>query len=160
MTMTTELFTAWGDYQTAIDRLLALASNELRIYDRNLTQLKLDNPARIEMLKRLLTNSREISLRIAVRDAKHIRDQSPRLLELLRNHSHRMAIIETPENLAHLRDGMILADNGNGLILFDQDQARSKLIIDDIGETSVYLRRFDEIWREGGQSVSASVAGL
>jgi len=160
MTMTTELFTNWGDYQTAIDRLLTLASKELRIYDKNLAQLKLDNPARIEMLKLLLVNRREISLRIAVRDAKHIRDQSPRLLELLRNNSHRMAIIETPENLAHLRDGMILADDGNGLVLFDQDQPRSKLIIDDIGETSVYLRRFDEIWREGGQSISASVAGL
>ncbi|MBS1198529.1 MAG: hypothetical protein H6R18_2314 [Proteobacteria bacterium] len=158
--MATELFTSWGDYQIAIDRLLALAQHELRIYDKNLVQLKLENPARIEMLKRLLANSRGITLRITLRDAGHLRDQSPRLMELLRNNGHRMAITETPENLAHLRDGMILADDSNGLILFDQDQPRCKLIVDDIGGTSAYLRRFEEIWQEGGHPFSASVAGL
>jgi hypothetical protein len=158
--MSTELFTSWGDYQIAIDRLLALAQNGLCIYDKNLAQIKLENPARIEMLKRLLANSRGLTLRIAVRDGGHLRDHSPRLMELLRNNSHRMAIFETPENLAHLRDSMILADEGNGLILFDQDQPRCKLILDEIGETSVYSRRFEEIWQEGGRPVSAGIVGL
>lgn len=158
--MTTELFTSWGDYQIAIDRLLALAKNELCIYDKNLAQIKLENPARIEMLKRLLANSRGLTLRIGVRDGAYLRDHSPRLMELLRDNSHRMAVIETPENLAHLRDSMILADEGNGVILFDQDQPRCKLIVDDIGETSGYRRRFEEIWQEGGRSISAGIVGL
>lgn len=158
--MITPLFTTWSDYQTAIDQLLALAERQLFIYDHDLARLKLDSPTRLEALTRIVKNGEEDCLRIAVRHATHFREHSPRLVELLRTHSHRLSMQETPDSIAHLRDGMILADNRHALILFDQEQPRGKLLCDAPTEITPYLRRFDDIWNEGGAFLSATVLGL
>lgn len=151
---------SWSEQQAALDQLLALAGRTLAIYDRDLVRLKLDDPARIAALTRLLASDPNARLRIAVRDARHVRNHAPRLITLLRQHCHQMMVQETPENLAHLRDSMILADDGHTLVVFDQDQPRCKLILDDPAAIRPYLRRFDDLWQEGGTPVSASVLGL
>lgn len=151
---------SWSEQQAALDQLLALAVRTLAIYDRDLVRLKIDDPARIAALTRLLASDPNARLRIAVRDARHVRNHAPRLISLLRQYGHQMMVQETPENLAHLRDSMILADDGHALVVFDQDQPRSKLILDDPTATRPYLRRFDDLWQEGGTPVSASVVGL
>ena len=158
--MSSVIMNSWSEQQAALDQLFALAERELAIYDRNLERFKLDDPARITMLTRLLTGDPNARLRIAVRDARHFRNHSPRLVALLRDHGHHMMVQETPENLAHLRDSMILADDHHALVVFDQDQPRCKLILDDPAATRPYLRRFDDLWQEGGTPVSPSVLGL
>lgn len=144
----------------AVDRILALGRETLWIYDSNLGELKLETPAHLEALRVLLQSGKPNCLKIALRDASNLRDRSPRLNDLLRTHSHLMAVAETPDNLAHLRDGMILADGRHALIRFDQDQPRSKLVIDDPDEIAPYQRRFEEIWMEGGTPISATTLGL
>ena len=52
--MTRELITTWADYQMALDRLLALATRQVMIYDEDLKQLSLDG-ARLAHLQRVLT---------------------------------------------------------------------------------------------------------
>lgn len=152
--------TSWGDYQSAIDQLLVMPLSTLCIYDHDLTRLSFESVLRSEALKEILTHSNDVGLRIAVRDARHLQEASPRLLNLLRNYGHRMEIRETPENLAHLRDGMFLADKKHGVILFDYAQARSKIVLDDLVEIQVYQQRFEEIWDSGGYPVSATTIGL
>ena len=51
--MTRELITTWADYQMALDRLLALATRQVMIYDEDLKQLSLDG-ARLAHLQRRL----------------------------------------------------------------------------------------------------------
>lgn len=158
--MASELLTSWGEYRAAIDRILALATNELWLFDRNLNELKLETPARLDMLRHFLQAEKPDCLKIALRDATLFRNHSPRLLELLRTNSHLMAVTETPESIAHLRDCMILADGRHALIRFDHDHPRSKLIIDDPEGIAPYRRRYDEIWKEGGTAIAATVLGL
>lgn len=158
--MATELMTSWGEYQAAIDRLLGLAAHELRIYDNDLARLGLETAARSEMLKRILSSNRGICLKIAVRDEEFFINRAPRLLTLLRNHNHHVAIQKTPDSLAQLRDGMLLADGCHALVLFEQGQPRCKLIVDDMNETQNYMQRFDEIWHSGCSPISMGVAGL
>jgi hypothetical protein len=43
--MARELITSWADYQTAIDRLLAIATHHICVYDEDLVMLKLDSAA-------------------------------------------------------------------------------------------------------------------
>lgn len=155
-----ELITTWGDYQAAIDRVLSLATQRLWIYDPDLAQLKLEQPARLGSLRRLLQNGETDCLRIVLRDARAFRDRSPLLNALLRQHSHCMAVNESAENLAHLRDSMVLADDRHGLIRFDQDQARSKVLTDDVHELAPYFNRFESLWHAGGTAVSATALGL
>jgi len=158
--MTYELITTWSDYQNAIDRVLERAGQRLWISDPDLVRLDLQQPARLARLRQLLQGSRSDGLRIVLRDARHLRDRSPRLTELLRQYSHCMSVVETSPDLARLRDCMLLADEEHALIRFDQEQARSKLITDDRDQAAAYFNRFSALWQEGGTPVSGTTLGL
>ena len=158
--MSRELCTSWSDYQIAIDRLLALARKRICIYDEDLVQLHLENPTRIALLKMPLSVERHDCLRIALRNAAPLQQQQPLLRDLLQTFSHNSAVHETPEQLSHLRDAMILVDDAHALIRFDRDQPRCKLLIDEGDEVTPYRRRFEEIWTEGGTPVGSTTLGL
>lgn len=158
--MARELIISWADYQMALDRLLAIACHKISIYDEDLVTLKLDAAPHLLHLKRLLQAGPDNCLQIAVRNAQPIRQRHPLMLALLGTFSHRATARETPEQIAHLRDSMILVDDKHALIRFDRDMPRSKLLIDEIDETRPYLTRFKEIWSEGGESVSRTTLGL
>jgi hypothetical protein len=158
--MARELITSWHDYQSAIDRLLAIATGKVRIYDEDLQMIKPDAPARHMQLQRLLHAGHRESLQIALRHSDALLRDTPGLLKLLSTYGHIAAARQTPEHLAHLRDCLILVDDRHGLIRFDRDQARSKLLIDEPDEINIYTRRFSEIWNEGGDEISATTPGL
>jgi hypothetical protein len=161
MTMTRELITSWSDYQAAIDRLLVLAVRKISIYDEDLGHLHLDSPSRLAELKRTLLADRNASrIRMAVRDAEPLRRHQPLLMNLLGEFSHCLLAQQTPAQLAHLRDTMILVDDKHGLIRFERDQPRSKLLLDENDELKPYTARFEEIWAEGGESISSTTLGL
>jgi len=158
--MSRELITSWSDYQNAIDRLLCIAQRSIRIYDRDLVIFQLDTLERIELLKRFLQNSDRDALHIVVRDAEPLRHRHPRLTSLLTTYTHLVAAQQTPDQLSHLRDSMLLIDGRHALIRFDQEQPRSKLLIDEPDEMRPYQNRFAEIWAEGGESATGSTLGL
>ena len=158
--MARELITSWTDYQAAIDRLLAIAHEKIRIYDENLGQLHLDASTRLEQIQRVLNAGRPEALLIALRDAALVAQSNPCLLKLLTAYCHLGSARETPEHLGHLRDNMILVDDRHALIRFDQGHARSKLLIDEPDELRPYIKRFNEIWAEGGAQIGATTLGL
>lgn len=158
--MSREIFTSWSEYQSGVDRLLALARREICIFDRDLLDLKLDSSARLEPLKSLLLSNQPARLRIALRSADSLQRDCPRLISLLADYAHSMTMQQTTDQLTRLRDSMILVDGCHGLIRFDQSQPRSKLLIDENEELQPYLRRFDEIWNEGGTPLSVTTLGL
>jgi hypothetical protein len=157
--MNRELITTWTDYQLALDRLLALANRQVMIYDEDLKQLSLDGPRRAH-LQRVLASGEAGALRIALRNSAHLGSHSPRLLGLLATWGHRAAAQQTPEHLSQLRDSMVLVDGCHGLIRFDRDQPRSKLLIDAPEAIRPYWQRFDALWNEGGEPVSPVTLGL
>ncbi len=158
--MARELITSWTDYQTAIDRLLGIATKHICIYDEDLTTLKLDSPPRLALIKRLVSGTRSDALHIAVRNGSPLRNQHPMLQSLLTTYGHVASAQETPPQLAHLRDSMIIVDDKHGLIRFERDMPRSKLLIDEGDELRPYLEKFRAIWTEGGERISSSTLGL
>lgn len=158
--MSRELITSWSDYQIAIDRVLSLAHKRICIYDEDLVQLHFESPARIAILKLVLSEEKHDCLRIALRNSASLQQHQPLLRNLLKTFSHNSAVQQTPEQLGHLRDSIILVDDAHALIRFDRDQARGKLLIDESDEVMPYRRRFEEIWTEGGTPVSATTLGL
>lgn len=158
--MSRELINSWSDYRSALDRLLDLASKSVSIYDADLRTLQLESLERQAALRRCLASGDRHALRIAVRDSAPLRQQQPRTLGLLGTYGHVAAARETPPHLAHLRDAMILVDGRHALIRFENDLPRSKLLLDEADEVRPYLARFEEIWNEGGEAVSASTLGL
>ncbi|MGE5469927.1 MAG: hypothetical protein ACM3X0_03915 [Bacteroidota bacterium] len=159
--MARELITSWGDYQTALDRLLVIAEHKIFIYDEDLGHLALEAPPRLAEIRRVLHAARGTSqIRLAVRNGEPLRREHPLLMNLLGQFGHCLAAQQTAPQLAHLRDAMIIVDDRHGLIRFERDQARSKLLLDEPDELKGYLARFDEIWREGGESISITTLGL
>jgi hypothetical protein len=158
--MARELITSWADYQMALDRLLAIACHKISIYDEDLVALKLESAPRLLHVKRVLQAGQGDVLQIAVRNGDPIRKKHPLLLSQLSAFCHRATAHETPPQLAHLRDSMILVDDKHALIRFERDLPRSKLLIDEIDELRPYLTRFKEIWSEGGESIGGIALGL
>lgn len=159
--MARELITSWGDYQTAIDRLLSIAVRKIAIYDEDLGLLRLDSPSRRNELKRVLHGGASASLiRVAVRNAEPVRQEQPLLMNLLADFGHCLFARQTPPQLAHLRDTIILIDDTHGLIRFERDQARSKLLLDEAEELKPYFSRFEEIWADSAETISTTTLGL
>ncbi|MFZ2972576.1 MAG: hypothetical protein WA049_08040 [Ferribacterium limneticum] len=144
----------------ALDRLLAIACHKISIYDEDLVTLKLESPPRLLHIKRILQAGQSDTLQIAVRNAGPIRQKHPLFLNQLTTFGHLAAARQTPPQLAHLRDSMILVDDKHALIRFERDMPRGKLLIDEIDEVRPYLTRFREIWSEGGESVASTALGL
>lgn len=158
--MARELITSWGEYQTAIDRLLSIASQHILIYDEDLGLLKLDSPARLNEIKRVLLAGQNDCIQIAVRDAAPLSRNNPLILNLLTVYGHKAKARQTPPELAHLRDSMILVDGRHGLIRFDREQPRSKLLIDEPEEIRPYQMRHEEISQASGQMIGNTTLGL
>lgn len=158
--MPRELLTSPGEYQLALDRLLSLATRRIWIYDEDLAALRLEHPTRIEWLQVPLAARHPDALRIAVRNLAPLQQRQPLLQGVLRLYSHNSAAQQTAEQLANLRDSIIVVDDVHALIRFDHDQWRSKLLIDEADEVAPYRRRFEEIWAEGGTPYGATTLGL
>lgn len=158
--MARELITSWGDYQAAVDRLLVIAGQKIWIYDENMSQIKLDSSPRLTEIKHFLARSKNNSLKIALRDTESLQRQHPLLINLLMLHQHQVVAQQTPAQIAHLRDSMLLIDNRHGLIRFEQNLPRAKLLIDEPDELQPYVTRFLEIWGEGGEQAGQTTLGL
>lgn len=158
--MPSKLITTWGEYDAAVQTILALAAKELHIFDKDLSPLKLERPERLALLSEFLAASPQRTLQITVQDAEHLRRNCPRLMELLARHAHNLKIIECPPHLASVSDSLIIADGRHGLIRFHRDHARAKVISDDAEACAPYQQRYDQILEEGGTPVSATTLGL
>lgn len=159
-TSTPPLITSWTDYAAAVARVLACAGHSLVVFDRDLMTLHLDHPAQIASLTGFLRRSPSTTLRIALQQPEALRNHHPRLLELLRTYAHKFHVQETPRHLASLSDSLLIADGESAVIRFHHDHARSKEIVADAEACKSYVRRFENIWNEGGTPLSASVTGL
>lgn len=159
--MPSRLITTWTEHDSAVQEILDLSPNTLQIFDEDLSPLKLETPERIAALNRLLASRQEgRQLTIVVQKTDFVRQYSPQLMKLLRVYSPTLQVIHAPPHLEALKDSLLIADGRHALVRFHGDQARSRLITDDMQECKPYLKRFEEILGEGGDPISAITLGL
>lgn len=159
--MTSRLINTWSEYDSAVQEVLDLSPRELRIFDQDLSPLKLERPHRIAALRGMLaTREDDKRLTIIVQKPDFVRQYSPRLLDLLRIFAPAMTITQSPSHLEMLQDSMLIADRRHVLIRFHRDHARARLIVDDPSECAPYLLRFNEIQAAGGDPLSPGTLGL
>ena len=158
--MNPELITQWAEHDSAVQKILLLATRSIRLFDADLAKLRLESRENILFLRRFLTAAPHNTLQIVLRDAEPFRRNSPRLFKLLADFPHAVQVWECAPQLAQLTDAIFLSDDSHALIRIHQDHARSRVIIDNADACRRYLTRFDEILREGGTPVSATTLGL
>ena len=158
--MSSELITTWSEHDSALEKVLARATRTLRIFDADLTKLRLERPEQIAILGNFLSADIKNQIHAIIRNAEPLRRNRPRLMKRLALHPQHVLVFEAPEQIAKLSDSMLISDEQYALIRFHQDNVRSKIILDNADECLPYINRFEEIVREGGNQVSATVLGL
>lgn len=160
MNQAIESFDSETGFRSAVDRTLALARREIRIFDRNLARMKIHDSSHVATLSAFLSGNRNRRLRIVLHDVSLLERDMPRLLTLLKDHVHAVAVRRTPDPLRHLADSWVLVDGMHGTIRFHEDQPRGKRIFASEPEIRPWWQRFDSLWEASEPCSPGAVTGL
>ena len=148
-----------AEYEAALDTALAKAQRSIRIFEHTLGR-GYNLPQRFELLHRFLLTSRRNRLQIVVHQPQTIDRNCPRILSLLRLHSHAISIHETHSNAKSVYDPFTVVDDHSFVHRFHFDEMRGLLALDDPIGTHTLAERYDEIWEASSPTVPATTIGL
>jgi uncharacterized protein YjiS (DUF1127 family) len=155
-----QLLTSEAQYRQACDTILGRAESEILIFDRDLRNLQLDHKSRLESLVAFLTTDRLRRIRVVLHDPGPLHREAPRLMQLIARFSHLIEVRQSPDNLRHLADAHLLADDAQGVRRFHVDQPRSALILDDPAYIHPWRQRFEELWGLSHPCLQINTTGL
>jgi len=148
------------EYLEGFERLLGLATRELRVFDPDLAELGLDAEPRIARLREFLHSSPVRRLYIAVHDTGFVTKRCPRVLALLGSFPRQMFIHQTEGEALKAQDCFVVADDLHLVRRSVAAQPRGVLILADPRDCGSIRDRFQEIWESSAPTVSPSVTGL
>lgn len=147
-------------FADALEEVLARTKRTLRMFDRNLADFGMNSAAREEQLRSFLLKGRGNRLQIVVHDPTLIASRSPRLMRLVRQFSHAIAIHQTNEDIRNLEDVLVVGDDAHCLRRRHYAHPKGSVYLDDPVETREWLNRFNAIWEHSAPAVSATTIGL
>jgi hypothetical protein len=153
-------FEGESEFQQAVDQLLEQPGRELRIFDPDLSSLRLGSPARIAQLDKFLRFSRTRRIFIAVHHTELLTRRAPRMMGLLKLFSHAIQINQTHEEIRSLQDAFMVLDAQHYLRRPVADFFRGAIALHDETEALAMRTRFTEIWAASYPGVSSTTVGL
>ena len=154
------LITTRREYLDAVDRLLAMAKRELRVFDPDLETIDFNAPGRVAVLRSLLAANRNHRVRIALHDVEHVRRRCPRLLNLISTFPTALLIHLTEGQATRAQDCFLIADGENLVRRPAATQYPGVLLLDDPDEGHGMQERFEQIWESSRMAVTATTVGL
>jgi hypothetical protein len=149
-----------ADYERGFGRVLALLRRELRIFDPDLSELRMNSAERVEALSRFLRGGPNRRIYIALHEVDYVSKRCPRFIALLGIHASSIFIYRTVGDAAKVQDCFVLADGEHLVRRPVTAQPRGVLIVNDPKECQPMRERFDEIWESSEPAVSANTTGL
>jgi len=149
-----------GEQVAAIDELLELARESVRVFDRDLSDMGWNTTARAERLIDFLRRGRNVKLDIIVHDTRWIESSCPRLVGLLRTFGHAITLYRTGAEARAATDPLVIVDGRHFLHRFHVDRARASFGVEQPVAAKPLITRFDEIWATGEPGLSGTVLGL
>ena len=153
-------FESESDFQRAVERLLAQPGRELRVFDPDLTSLRLNDPPRIELLHQFLLASRTRRIYIALHQTDWLTARCPRMMGLLARFSHAIQIHRTQEEIRDIQDSFLVLDARHYVRRPVAEKFRGAIGLDDEAEALAMRTRFLEIWAVSFPGVSSTTVGL
>lgn len=147
-------------YAEAIDIILANASNELLIFDQDLSHGDFSSLRKYTLLQAFLANNINSRLTIILQDTTFFKEKCPRLFNLLTVYSHKMMVFETNSTAKHAKDCFILADGQHYIKRIHIDQARFRYALNDEESVEQLTSRFEELMEATQDQVSINTIGL
>jgi hypothetical protein len=154
------LITGKQEFAVALEQVLARTERTLRMFDRNLADFGMNSAAREEQLRTFLHKRRTNRLQIVVHDTAVIEQRSPRLMRLVRQFSHAIAIHQTNEEIRKLEDVLVVGDAAHCLRRPHHAHPKGAIYLDDPVESREWLNRFNAIWEQSTPAVSGTTIGL
>ena len=147
-------------FQQAVDRLLEQSGRELRIFDPDLSGLRLNLPDRISRLQRFLNASRTRRIYIAIHDTEYLAKYCPRMRDLMARYAHAIQVQQTDEEIRELQDAFFVLDARHYVRRPVARFWRGAIGIDDESEALSMRSRYLEIWAASYPAVSPTTLGL
>jgi len=144
----------------AIDELIGLATQSIRVFDTDLAETGWNSAARSARLAGFLRGSRQARLDIIVHDTRWIESSCPRLIALLTTFSHAVTIHKTGPEARGASDPLVIVDGRHFVHRFHSDQPRAALAVEQPHAARPLVDRFEEIWATGEPGITATVLGL
>jgi len=144
----------------AIDTLIDLAKLSIRVFDVDLSRMGWNGSTRHDRLTKFLRATPGARIEIVLHDTSWIASSCPRLVNLLRLHSHAVTIRKTGEDAKAAMDPLLIVDGIHFLHRFNIAQPRAALSIGDAEAAVPLVTRFDAISESAEPGLGASVLGL
>lgn len=154
------MLTGEKDYDAAIDRVIDAAESTLHIFDANLASGGYEAARRYELLSDFLRKSGKNRLVIVLHETDYFTAYCPRLMNLLKIHSHAIAIHKTTEHARAANDPFVIADEVHYVHRFHRDGARSLLALHDPAGARPLEGRFQQLLEASHPAVFATTLGL
>lgn len=149
-----------NEIEAAINTVIPHAQRTLRIFDFNLENGGYNSPARFELFRNFLLESRVNRIDIAIHNSDYISRYCPRMLILLAQFSHAISIHLTNEEAKSVHDNFIIADHAHYIHRFHYDSPRAIIALHDPSGAIDLAKRFTEIWAKTTPAVFATTLGL
>ena len=153
-------FEAPSEYTAALDRVIALAAEEILVFDDDLAVGSWGSIARTDALRSFLLGKRRARLQIIVHDTLYIERSLPRLVRLLRDFSHKLEILRTVGDGRNAWGGFALVDRAHLVHRFHLDSTRGELSLHNPLKAQQLRERYDEIVQHTEPGVNATQLGL
>ena len=144
----------------AIDELIGLARQHIRVFDQDLSQTGWNDAVRADRLAAFLRGVQGRRLDIIVHDARFLQGACPRMVNLLRGYGHAITVYVTGPEAKVATDPLVLVDGRHYLHRFHYEQPRAAMGINQPEQTQPLASRFDEIWATGETGLPGTVLGL
>jgi len=155
-----ERFDDEAGFQAAVDLLLAQDGRELRLFDPDLSRLRLDSTERIGRIEGFLQASRTRRLYVALHDTDFLTRYCPRMMALVARHSHAVQINRTQEEARKAQDSFLVLDALHYVRRPSAQFFRGALGLNDENEAFAMRGRFGEIWSASFPAVAPTTLGL
>jgi hypothetical protein len=149
-----------ADSLAAINDVMGTAASCIKIFDFSLAEYGFNSRARVEQLNRFLLASRKRRIDIVVHQTDYLERLAPRMINLLRTHSHCISINKTTHAARHAMDAFIIADDRSYWHRIHTDHPRAVAAINDGLGAGGLLLRFDELLEASEPGISATTIGL
>lgn len=149
-----------ADYIAALDTICSAARHTLYIFEKNFDGIGFNSEARHEALRRFLLANSTNRLHLLAHDPQPLLRFCPRMLILLRQFGHGMAIHRTPPHLQNIAEPFAVADEANYVRRYHFDDPRGLLARNDPEGARVLKSRFEEMWGSSHPAASGTTLGL
>lgn len=149
-----------AEYEKAIDEVIAKAQRTLHLFDIDLTHGGYSSLKRFDGLRDFLLRGRGNQIVLVLHEIDFLTARCPRLMNLLRMHSHNMRIHRTQEHARLASDPFVVADEMHFVHRFHHDDARGLLGLHDHPGAHQLEERFGQLLEASHSAVFATTLGL